>query len=59
MLDPDPARHFVRPDLDPKMFDADGIPERFFRKKVDFENKTRSAYDKKYAKLPMMHHAKS
>ena len=56
MLDLDPARHFVEPDLDPKMFDIDGIPERILLN-VDFEKN--QLMTKRHAKFPMMHHAKS
>ena len=32
ILDPDQARQYVGPDLDPKRFDSDGVPERICEK---------------------------
>ena len=43
-LDPDQDRQNIRPDLDPTVWRSDGIPERFFLKKVDFEKKLADVY---------------
>ena len=36
-LDPDQNRQNVGPDLDPNCLHSDSVPERIFRKKVNFE----------------------